>query len=149
MNYLFDTNILVYLIRKHPLGEKIVQELDPFGKKNLSLISIVTQGEILSLWYQFGWGEKRKSDLTKLLNQFLIIPIEAKDLIEAYAKLDAYSQGKLVSKPLPAGITSRNLGKNDLWIAATTLVTKSTLITTDPDFDHLDPQFIKVVKVNL
>jgi predicted nucleic acid-binding protein len=44
-------------------------------------------------------------------------------------------------------MSARIMGKNDLWIAATAFVTKSTLLTTDDDFDHLDPQFIDVVKL--
>ena len=147
MNYLFDTNILVYLIRKHPLGDLIIREFDPFGPQNITMISIVTQGEILSLCYLFGWGEQKKLSLTKLLNQFLIIPIEAKDIVDVYAEIDAFSKGKLPDKPLPVGMTARNVEKNDLWIAATAFVTKSTLLTTDEDFDHLDPQFIDVVKL--
>jgi predicted nucleic acid-binding protein len=147
MNYLFDTNILVYFIRKHPLGDMIIREFDPFGPQNITMISIVTQGEILSLCHFFGWGEQRKLNLTKLLNQFLIIPIEAKDIVDIYAEIDAFGKGKLPEKSLPAGTSSRNMGKNDLWIAATAFVTKSTLLTTDDDFDHLDPQFIDVVKL--
>jgi len=36
--------------------------------------------------------------------------------------------------------------KNDLWIAATALVTKAELITADSDFDHLDDVFFRVNK---
>lgn len=63
-------------------------------------------------------------------------------MLDVYAEIDAYSQGKHLDKK--HGLSSRNMGKNDLWIAATALVTNSTLITTDKDFDHLDPEFIKV-----
>jgi predicted nucleic acid-binding protein len=109
----------------------------------------VTQGEILSLCYSFGWGEQRKLSLTKLLNQFLIIPIEARDIVDVYAEIDAFSKGKLPDKPLPVGMSAKTMGKNDLWIAATAFVTKSTLLTTDEDFDHLSPQFINVVKLKV
>jgi len=40
------------------------------------------------------------------------------------------------------------MGKNDLWIAATAHVTGATLLTTDKDFDHLDPQFLVRVWIN-
>jgi tRNA(fMet)-specific endonuclease VapC len=89
---------------------------------------------------------RKKELLLKLLNQFLVIPIEAKDLVEAYAELDAFSQGISISRPVISGMTARNMGKNDLWIAATALVTKSTLITTDNDFDHFDGQYFNVIK---
>ena len=47
----------------------------------------------------------------------------------------------------PLGSSARNMGKNDLWIAATTHVLDLTILTTDNDFDHLDNVFIKVAKV--
>jgi predicted nucleic acid-binding protein len=34
------------------------------------------------------------------------------------------------------------MGKNDLWIAATTLVIGGALLTTDSDFDHLLPHVL-------
>lgn len=41
-------------------------------------------------------------------------------------------------------MTSRNMGKNDLWIAATASVTNATLITTDKDFYHLNNTYLKL-----
>ena len=40
------------------------------------------------------------------------------------------------------------MGKNDIWIAATASVLKSTLITTDKDFDHLNNRFLEVVYID-
>lgn len=34
------------------------------------------------------------------------------------------------------------MGKNDLWIAAAAAATGATLLTTDGDFDWLDPLFL-------
>ena len=39
------------------------------------------------------------------------------------------------------------MGKNDLWIAATTLVIGGVLLTTDADFDHLAPTGVKVERI--
>ncbi|MGA2824435.1 MAG: hypothetical protein ABSE72_13040 [Bacteroidales bacterium] len=61
MNYLFDTNILVYFIR---------------------------------------------------INPFLIIPIEAKDIVDVYAEIDAFSKGKLPDKPLPVGLSTSRIKKS-------------------------------------
>ena len=41
------------------------------------------------------------------------------------------------------------MGKNDLWIAATALVTDSTLLTADGDFNHLTGVFIPVKKLTI
>ncbi|MCG8330208.1 MAG: PIN domain-containing protein, partial [Chitinophagales bacterium] len=73
------------------------------------------------------------------------IEIRFNDLINAYSKIDAYSQGKLQSIPLKT--SSRNMGKNDLWIAATTLITNAKLITMDKDFQHLNKEFFEVILI--
>ena len=41
------------------------------------------------------------------------------------------------AKYLPPGLTARNMGKNDLWIAAIALYLDMDLHTLDNDFDHL------------
>ncbi|MGI9065443.1 MAG: hypothetical protein ACR2HX_03440 [Pyrinomonadaceae bacterium] len=51
-------------------------------------------------------------------------------------------------RPLPDGQTARVMGKNDLWIAATTSVLKAKLLTTDNDFDHLDGVFFEVAFID-
>ena len=56
--------------------------------------------------------------------------------MNAYAMLDAYSKTQ--------GIT---MGKNDLWIAAAVFFADARLVTTDKDFDHLTPGFIRVDKI--
>ena len=147
MNLLFDTNILLYYIRKDPRAEEVTRLYHPFDDRNISLISIVTQAELLSLSFQFDWGEHQKGILNRLVNQFLVVPVEAMDLVNIYAEIDAYSQGKMINNPLPAGISARNMGKNDLWIAATAQITHSKLITTDNDFDHLDKVYLDLIKV--
>ncbi|MDN5203316.1 hypothetical protein QQ008_18155 [Fulvivirgaceae bacterium BMA10] len=44
------------------------------------------------------------------------------------------------------GSSAKNMGKNDLWIAATAFVAKAELITMDGDFDHLNGEFLTVHK---
>jgi predicted nucleic acid-binding protein len=53
----------------------------------------------------------------------------------------------LIDKPLPKGLSARNMGKNDLWIAATASTLNIPLLTTDNDFDHLNGVFLEVKKV--
>ena len=75
------------------------------------------------------------------------IPIIKRDLLDAYAEIDTYSKGKLAERPLPTGHTARKMGKNDLWIAATTHLTQATLITNDNDFDHLEGIYFSIIKL--
>jgi len=107
----------------------------------------VSVGEIRSIALRNNWGKKKQLQLEELLNQLVIADINAEDVIEKYAEIDAFSQGKLKGKPL--GTSSRNMGKNDLEIAATAAVTNARLLTTDADFGHLDTQYFEVVRVAL
>ena len=149
MNFLFDTNILVHYIRKPELLSDFEKKYQPFSNKNVVLISIVTVAEIKSLSIQFGWGEKKKQQLEKLLGYFLKVPIQTDKQIRVYAEMDAYSKHKDPVRKYPAGYSSNTVGKNDLWIAATAHITNSKLVTTDSDFDHFDRVFVDVIKLSL
>lgn len=149
MAFTLDTNILLHLLRKSDVARKVKQDHFHSEKETL-VISIVTQGEIESIALQRQYGKKKRQELKKLLRQFLIIPVNSEDIIDRYAHIDAYSQGKHPEHLLPNGITARNMSrKNDLWIAATASITQSTLLTTDSDFDHLDGgPFLSVIKID-
>ena len=69
------------------------------------------------------------------------------NILQKYGEIDAYSQGKLPTNPLPIGISARNMGKNDLWIAATAHVLDIPLLTSDSDFDHLHSVYLTVEKI--
>ena len=46
------------------------------------------------------------------------------------------------------GMSSRNMGKNDLWIAAAASVLNAKLLTTDKDFDHLNEEFLEIIYID-
>lgn len=52
----------------------------------------------------------------------------------------------LISQAHPEG--ARNMGKNDLWIAASAKAAGATLLTTDGDFDHLIPDHLAGVVID-
>lgn len=139
MRFLFDTNILVAYLRSAPLSTIIENELNITNSQNIVMISSVTKGELMAFALNNNWGEKRKEKLNELLNKIFILDINASDnaLFEAYAEIDSYSQNRLLNHPLPQGQNAVKMGKNDIWIAATTKISGATLITTDGDFDHL------------
>ena len=117
MNYLIDTNILVIYVRDTDLTRRLEENLRLLTGRNNLVISVVSIGEIKSIAKQNKWGEKRVRRLIEILSQFLIADINVEDIIESYSEIDTYSQGKLEGKA--TSFTSRNMGKNDLWIAAT------------------------------
>ncbi len=147
MRYLLDTNIVLIYLRDKKTKEYIDHHYTPFDSLNIPILSVVTLGEIKSLGIRNNWGEKRIAAVDNFFQQCVITDINSKDVISKYGEIDAYSQGKLNSKPL--GTTARNMGKNDLWIAASAVVTNSKLLTTDKDFSHLNKSYLDLVLIEL
>jgi tRNA(fMet)-specific endonuclease VapC len=129
--YLLDTNIVLALMRSNPLGRFIETTYGLRAALNRSLISVATVGEMLSLARQFDWGKTKVTDLEALLNQLVWIDINHPQILDAYGELD--HECRKVGRPM---------GKNDVWIAASALVSGATLLTTDIDFDHLHGTWI-------
>ncbi len=132
IRYLLDTNILIQYVRDNQLAEWIENTYGLAALGDRPLTSIVNEGEIRSLALQFGWGSAKKRTLSNLLSDIIIVPLDRPEIVEAYAQIDFYSERN-----------GRPMGKNDIWIAATALVTQATLLTTDKDFDHLYPVFLQ------
>ncbi len=148
MHYLLDTNILVHLVRNSEKSEEVQLIFNLFDAAQSLYISAVSKGELLSFAKQSAWGKSKMDKLFNILGVIPSVPVDGSSpLMDAYADIDAYSQGKHPDFQTPAGFSSRNMGKNDLWIAATALLLDLPLITTDNDFDHLHPNFIEVHKV--
>ena len=142
MNYFLDTNILVLYLRQHSLVKNLREIFHLEISPNELFTSAICIGELKSLALQNKWGIKRTLAIDGLRN-FMIVVDELEEMVlERYAEIDAFSQGRLEEKPLTG--SSRNMGKNDLWIAATASILNATLITTDKDFQHLHTHFLEV-----
>ncbi len=141
--YLLDTNVLIFLVKNEKFGEYFdrVYAEDPDNFLGYSYISL---GELNSITLQNKWGIRKIKELNRVLKGFNLTPTTGWNILRRYGEIDAFSQGKLVGKPLPSGMSARNMGKNDLWISATASVLEATLITTDRDFLHLHEIFLTV-----
>lgn len=141
---MLDTNTLVYCLHQNPLFDRIEQEQGLDQDDALVMVSVMTVAELRALTLKLGWGAAKVKVLDRMLGEFLVVDITHgnNELVNAYARIDAFSQGKL--KDMPLGMSSRNMAKNDLWIAATAHVTRATLVTSDGDFTHLDGHFVKL-----
>jgi len=140
MNLLFDTNILLGL-GKSERAKQILKLINPDDNKIFA--SIATMGELKSLLLQNNWGASRLQSLDHLLEDVVVVDIN-ENMMGTYAEIDAFSQRRNPSYsdyPFP---TPRNMGKNDLWIAATAALLGLKLVTTDADFNHLHNVFIEV-----
>lgn len=147
MSYLLDTNIVLIYTRRGEMAELLESEYNLLsGDKDL-YISVVTVAELKSIVLQRNYGEKKVQALEDLLLRFGVIDINLEEILDRYAEIDAYSQGKL--KARKSSFSARNMGKNDLFIAASSSVYDLILITTDKDFDHLKPEFIKLEYVDV
>ena len=143
MRYILDTNVVLHIVRNSSLWHKVKSEYRLDLPENKMFISIVTYAEIKSLAKQLSWGKSKMGKLETVLGNFPTLYIN-NDVVESYIEIDVFSQGKDKMNPLPSSISSRNMGKNDLWIAATTKYIQAELITMDNDFIHLNEAFFKV-----
>lgn len=146
--FLFDTGMIVGYVRDAGFSQYVDKKYQVLEPPNVSLISAVSKGEIYSLAIQFGWGEPKKRKLQEILTKLPTVDIRRTQIIERYAEIDTYSQGKNPAKPLPAGATTIKMGKNDIWIAATASVLNAKLVTTDKHFDHLNGVYVDVIYVD-
>ena len=145
MKYLFDTNIVLAFVRQSKIT-KAVSEILNLTDDNQVFISIVTVGELWSIAWQRQWSDLKRRQLQRFLDEYIRVSISDDELIRRYADIDAFSQNKSANHPL--GASARNMGKNDLWIAASASLAGASLITTDKDFDHLHQQFVEVIWIN-
>jgi len=141
MNLLFDTNVLIYLARDYQ--NRILSTINPENKQ--IFLSVATLGELKSISIQNNWGSKKWEVLDAIIDECILVEIND-NLIETYSEIDSYSQRKNPKFGTYIFDTPRNMGKNDLWIAATGSFLNLKLITTDSDFDHLNKVFLHVEK---
>lgn len=143
MNLLFDTNIILYVVRALD-ANNILHFLNP---QNASIYaSIASEAEIKSLALQNKWGSNRQIILSRLMDEITIVDI-TKLNVNAYIEIESYSQLQNPGFEIYPFSTPRNMGKNDLWIASLAAVLGLQLITTDSDFDHLNGVFFDVRKI--
>lgn len=148
MIYIFDTNIILHYMKEDAFMRKIKADFNPFGLSNETWLCVVSVGEIRSIALANQWGDKKQLWLERFLAQFPVADLNSDETLNRYAEIEAYSQCRLPTVS-PQPISPRNMGKNDLWIAATASVLNATLLTTDKDFEHLDKVFLNLSRVEL
>jgi tRNA(fMet)-specific endonuclease VapC len=130
---ILDTNVVIQHIRKQiPISSRAV-------------LPIVVVGELEAFALKSDWGYQKMVSLNSILEKIPIADID-RESTQIYAKVDADSQGKLKTQQLPLGMSARNMGKNDLWIAAISLYFDFELHSIDNDFDHLVNFGLKLIK---
>ena len=128
---IFDTNLLINVVRKG------------LATSNRLVIPIVIVGELEAFALKSDWGVQKVNRMKYLFATYPIADVTL-PITRPYAQIDAFSQGKLKDNPL--GSSARNMGKNDIWTAATALYLDMELHTTDNDFDHLTALGLRLIK---
>jgi tRNA(fMet)-specific endonuclease VapC len=140
MNLLPDTNILIYLSKNSQL---VSSKIAINTNTDKVYISVVVLAELRSISLQNNWSQARWKVVKEYLDTSTLLEVN-EDLKDTYTQIDSYSQRRNSSFQSYPFNTPRNMGKNDLWIAATASLLNLTLVTTDADFDHLHNVFINI-----
>ncbi|MEM1326269.1 MAG: PIN domain-containing protein [Bacteroidota bacterium] len=145
--FILDTNIVLIYLRENQLSRNLESSLRLMSGTNNLFLSAVSLGELKSIAKQNKWGNRKLNRMILMLRKFIVVDINLDEVIEQYAEIDTYSQGKLEGSNV--NFSSRNMGKNDLWIAATASVYDLRLVTTDQDFRHLQNEYIELEEINI
>lgn len=146
MRYTLDTNVLLFYVRGGETRKFIEEHYAPFDKSNESIISIVSVGEIMVLASVSNWGDKKLKLVQRLIDKLVIVELNYQDIIDNYIKIEQYNRNIHPTKKRKG--SHIKMGKNDVWIAATTMATNSKLITSDRDFEHLHEEFFDVLFID-
>ena len=145
-----DICIVLHILKLNEIGQKCLRIIEQYGENVSVIISVVTKAELESIKIQRNWGDLKSKKLTEFLTHVICIDISHSDkaLIDAYARIEAYSKGKIVDKNgKMLEDSAKKLGKNDLWIAATAYTLGVPLLTADNDFNPLNNSFLDLIKV--
>ena len=145
MQIMYDTNILLQILRDEQSITKLENFVDLSEVEDSVSISLVTLAEIRSLSIQFRWGAIRRAKMNEAIRRLTTLDINVPEIIDKYVKIDCYSKGKHLTRA--SNFSSIKMGKNDLWIAATASVYECKLLTMDLDFGHLRDEFVDVVYI--
>ncbi len=119
MNYLFDTNAVIALLKNHPRGVRSRFRRAASGGDSISVSSIV----LYELWYGVARSERRRENAERvrvfLSGNIRLVPFDEED---------AQIAGDLRAALEKAGTP---IGPYDLLIAAQAMRTEATLVTAN------------------
>lgn len=135
--YLLDTGVVLALINGKALGKRIDATYGLRASVLRPAACIVTYGELLAMarTNKDKLGAKAETAIHSAMSELTLISIDDRDVLDAYAEIYEHLRNH------PKG-SRTNVGDNDMWIAAATRASGSTLLTLDRDFDPLDDAMI-------
>lgn len=126
-----DTSVLVKLLQGKEAGARIASEYELGRRGSTPFISVVTVGELRAFSRSAKWGAEKRARLDDLLAELVIVDINSQDVLDAFADVSTYLRER-----------GKTVGDNDRWIAATAKVLQATVLTTDRDFEGLNPELV-------
>jgi tRNA(fMet)-specific endonuclease VapC len=130
--FLLDTNVVVQLLRWKEIGKRIDARFGLLAAAVPPLISAVSLFDARSLARQWSWGPDKIAQLHALLLKLVVVDIRREPVVAHYVTIDHHCRG-----------LGRRMNQNDLWIAASAAATGAMLLTTDRDFDPIDPALVQ------
>ncbi len=149
MKYVLDTNILIHYVRDSIIWHHVEKNYFTKGVKGYAFICEVTEAEIAAFAHENKWQKYKKEKLARFLKRIESISISSTFVKKLYVDISAYSRNRHKSLQLPKRFSSRNMGKNDIWIAAITAYKGYTLLSTDRDFEHLEGRIINFEYIDM
>ena len=104
-----DTGIILGYAKGAGYAKYVDQTYSISAPPNIGVISVVTEGEMLSIAKQRGWGHVKALALHEMLNTIPTIDINNQRILDAYAEIDAYSQGKCTPSHLLTVSSARQI----------------------------------------
>ena len=134
--YLLDTNHCSLIFLENPI---ILKRIEKVGETNIAT-SIITAGELIYMAENSTYREQNLTRLNEFLEDIRIYYID-EEIARIYGKIKA----ALIKEFGPKHKTKRKTTKttelgfdeNDLWIAATAIAHKFTLVSADTDFPRI------------
>ncbi len=117
-----DTNVVSYIFSGHELAALYLPEVEA----QRTLISFATLEELWFGAYNGNWGDRRKNELARHLEQYEVIWPDA-ELVDICSRLRSHRKAD-----------GREMSTSDAWIAATALRLNCPLVSHDLDFEEID-----------
>jgi tRNA(fMet)-specific endonuclease VapC len=134
--YLLDTNHCSYIIDGQP---QVIAALSARSESNVG-INIITYAELLYMSDKSAERERNVKVIRAFLDRIdLYLLDEETAIIYSQLKINIFNKFAPKERIKRRRSTLQNLGfgENDLWIAATALQYRLTIVTADRDFDRI------------